>query len=126
MHRTPWLSATLLAAALALVACGRRSLEAVPTDLLGIWKTAAPRHARNFFEIRTDRLVLGVAGKVLDELALEGIELETGPDDNLVYRFSYTADEGYPDVFVVTRLPSTRRAIRLGSRADEWTPADSR
>ena len=104
------------------LACGPRRLDSVPPDLLGTWRTRAPRYQKNFFEVRPDALVLGVAGRELDVLPIR--ELDWAQDDagNGIYRFHFVADEGYEDVLVVTRLGNGARAIKLASRADLWTP----
>jgi hypothetical protein len=104
--------------------CGAEPV-AVPKDLLGLWKTESPRHAKTFLEIRSHSLMLGVAGMELDVLEIEGLEHATDRGGNDVYRFHYTADEGYPDVLVVTRLRSSR-GILVASGSDVWRPASHR
>jgi hypothetical protein len=104
------------------LACGPQKLDAVPSDLLGVWRTRAPRYEKSFFEVRRDKLVLGVSGLDLDVLPIEAIDWTSDVEGNAIYRFHFTADEGYPDVFLVTRVGSGTRAIRLASRADLWTP----
>jgi len=109
-------------ALLAALACGPRRLDDVPADLLGTWRTQAPRYENNFFEVRRDALVLGVAGRELDVLPIREIDWTSDAEGNAIYRFHFVADEGYEDVLVVTRVGSGGRAIRLASRADLWTP----
>jgi hypothetical protein len=118
-------AARACAAGLALLlalACGPRRLDDVPDDLLGTWRTRAPRYEKNFFEVRRDALVLGVAGRELDVLPIRELDWTSDSDGNAIYRFHFVADEGYEDVLVVTRLRGGERAIRLASRADLWTP----
>jgi hypothetical protein len=115
-------AAALGIALLFALACGPRRLDGVPSDLLGTWRTRAPRYEKNFFEVRRDVLVLGVAGQELDVLPIQEIDWTTDGHGNVIYRFRFLADEGYPDVLLVTRVGSGARAIRLASQADLWTP----
>ena len=104
------------------LACGPQRLDGVPEDLLGVWRTQAPRYEKSFLEVRRDSLVLGVSGMELDVLPIQTIDWTTDREGNAIYRFHYIADEGYPDVLELTRVGGSARAIRLASRADLWTP----
>lgn len=113
---------TVLAASfwlLSAVACGPQKLEQVPPQLIGIWKTRAPRHAQNFVEIRPDSVVLGVIGMELETVPIETIEVSRKSRDEEVYRLGFTALEGYPDAVEVTWL-AQERAIRIGSAPGAW------
>lgn len=105
------------------LACGPQRLESVPPDLLGVWRTRAPRYRENFFEVRRDSVVLGVTGLELDVLPILEIDWRSDRKGD-VYRFHYLADEGYEDFIVVTRVGTGARAIRLASQADLWTPGE--
>lgn len=104
------------------LACGPQQLEGVPQDLLGVWRTRAPRYEKSFLEVRRDTIVLGMSGMELDVLPIQTIDWTSDAEGNAIYRFHYVADEGYPDVLEVTRVSGGARAIRLASRADLWTP----
>jgi hypothetical protein len=121
----PFRSPYLLLAAIAIgVGCAPAE-TAMPAELLGLWKTAAPRHSDNFLEIRPYSLMLGVAGMELDVLELERIEHERDPWGNDIYRLHYTAEEGYDDVLAVTKLRNSR-GIRVGAGEGTWFPAKHR
>lgn len=120
--RRPLLLPAALAASLCVLsalACGPRKLEEVPPQLLGIWKTRAPRHARNFVEIRPHSVVLGVVGMELEVVPIETIELSRRNRSEEVYRLGFTASEGYLDAVEVTWL-AQERAIRVGSAPGSW------
>jgi hypothetical protein len=119
-----WLAALLLAAL--HVACGPRTLDHVPPELIGVWKTASGPRARNFLEIRPGALVLGVAGIAFDELPIQSVDVQVRRDGAWVYRLHYLADEGYPDALVVVRPSSTRAEIQVGSRAEPWRRSTTR
>jgi hypothetical protein len=113
----------LCAFALAIAACSE-SLERVPPELLGVWKTRDGRHDRNFLEVRERELVLGVVGLELDVLSIEEIEA-TRVGGQPVYRLYYLADEGYRDSLALTWLEE-QQAIRVGSSAETWTRSATR
>jgi hypothetical protein len=122
----------LVALGLLALACGGpRRLEHVPGELIGLWKTSAPRYAQHFLRIEPGFFVLGVAGMDLDRLRVDAVDEDEDGDGHRVYRLHYTADEGYADALVLTYVINThgtasRRALRIGSRPDLWTPAASR
>jgi hypothetical protein len=105
------------------VACGPKRLDAVPSDLLGRWQTHAPRHRDSLLEIRPDALVLSQDGEPVNVFHIESIDWTLDDRGNSVFRFHYTANEGYAAVFVVTRPASTSRRLRIGSGTDLWVPA---
>jgi hypothetical protein len=115
----------LVLAAIAIEAGCAPAKTAMPAELLGLWKTSAPRHSDNFLEIRPHSLMLGVAGMELDVLEVEWIEHERDPWGNDIYRFHYTAAEGYEDVLAVTKLRNSR-GIRVAAGEGTWFPAKHR
>jgi hypothetical protein len=117
--------AYLLLAAIAIGAGCAPAETSMPAELLGLWKTSAPRHADNFLEIRPHSLMLGVAGMELDVLEVERIEHERDAFGNDIYRFHYTAEEGYDDVLAVTKLRNSR-GIRVAAGEGTWFPAKHR
>jgi hypothetical protein len=126
-NSTRWASAVrrlavLVCLALAL-ACGPRRLAAVPSDLIGHWQTHAARHRESSLEIRPDGLVLSQNGEPVNVFRIESIDWTLDDRGDSVFRFHYTAAEGYPAVFVVTRPASTSRRLRIGSSTDVWVPA---
>jgi hypothetical protein len=107
----------------AALACGPP--ESVPSDLVGIWKTRAPRHAEAFLEIRPTSVMLGLGRQQLDVLEIEDLDISRDAKGNRVFRFYYAADTGEREVFVITRMRG-RRAIRVGSGEGTWYPSQSR
>jgi hypothetical protein len=94
--------------------------ESVPADLIGIWKTDAPRHQDTFLEIRSTSVMLGTGSEALDVLQIEKFEASRDEAGNEVFRFHYDAVEGYRDVLVIKRLRGAR-GIRVASGEGTWT-----
>jgi hypothetical protein len=117
--------AAFLAAAALAVGSGCAPSAHVPPELIGLWKTRSERHAESFLEIRSTTVMLGVSGMELEVLEIDRLEHERDAVGNDVYRFHYTATEGYSDVLVVTKLRNSRR-IRVASGEGTWFPAKRR
>ena len=116
----------MLAIGLTSLGCAE-SLQTVPMELLGTWKTDSAAHANRFLQLRGSTFVLGVAGMDLDVVAIERIERTRDADEHTVYRLHFHADEGYDDVLVLTMLgEAARPALRIGAQPQVWRPAATR
>lgn len=122
------LGALCLALALVLAPLGcSESLQTLPTELLGTWKTDSPAHANRFLQLGGGTFVLGVAGLDLDVVAIERIERTRDAEERTLYRLHFHADEGYDDVLLLTMLgDAASPALRIGAQPQVWRPAATR
>gem|GEM_PF-806687 len=56
-------SVIALAVLLALAGCGPESTKTVPDDLIGVWKTSAPKYADTFIELTRTTIAFGAGEK---------------------------------------------------------------
>jgi hypothetical protein len=103
--------------------CGPRVLDAVPSHLVGRWKTDAPRYAERWLEIRPDALAFGMGRVPLDVHPIERIEIEPEPGGGATFRLHYTEVEGFPDALVVHYRGTPVASLTLGAREERWTRA---
>ena len=108
--------------ATASIGCG--SPDAVPPELVGVWRTKGGRHADAFFEIRPSSVMLGAGTQPLEVLWFDDLQIEKDGTGNDVLRFRYPGESG-SEVLVVTRLRG-RRAIRIGAGEGTWYLSRSR
>lgn len=77
---------------LVLLGCGPEKTRTIPEELLGTWKTSAPKYADTFVELTRDTIVFGLAEgppKVHPVLAVE----KSGENGNLLYTIHYLDEE---------------------------------
>ncbi len=67
--------------------CGENNT--VPQDLIGVWKTDAPKYADRFFEITEDQITFGIGGGDVDVWPIKRIEENTN-GQIVSYKFYYT------------------------------------
>ena len=104
---------------------GVRELEAIPTDLLGIWKTDAARYRNRFLEVRHGEVILGAGIYALDHFAVRRVEVEA-LDQGHLYRLHYRADEGYLDQLELALRPSPTPTLYVGKIPFPWRPSTTR
>ena len=66
-----------------LAGCGPETSRTVPPELLGRWTTSAPKYADNFFELRPETLLLGLAGGRVDTRSITKVETLRQDGENL-------------------------------------------
>lgn len=114
----------ILLVVLPLVACdGATSINKVPPELIGVWRTNSGRHAASYLDIREREFVLGIKHLTLDQLSIESIDVKTTPKGQNIYRLNYTAAEGYPETLVL-RVRADMNEIQVGEIPTPWHRSD--
>lgn len=116
--------AVVIACCLLTAAAGagcRAGDRTVPPELLGVWKTAAPRFVGHYLEITPTRLIFdgGKAGRAAHDIERVDAHPE---DEQMLYTFNYENLHGqeYTLSFYYTR--QNGGTIRLKNRQQwEWT-----
>ncbi len=76
-----------------LVGCGRERTQTVPDGLVGVWKTAAPKYADRFLELRKTTISFGTGGQDFYTRTIVAVE-KRRQDDNRLYTVFYVNSEG--------------------------------
>ena len=109
-----------------LFGCQSREPTALSGELLGIWKTSAPKYERCFFEITKDSITFANID------SLEGLDIniilkieKTHKEKQILYTIHYKKRRGEECKFPFHYDPSKGGAIRFKNQKEiEWRKAD--
>lgn len=76
-----------------LIGCGRERTKTVPDELVGVWKTAAPKYADRFLELTRTTISFGTGGQDFYTRTIVAVE-KRRQDDNTLYTVFYVDSEG--------------------------------
>ena len=83
----------VLALCTLILGCGTKPYSTtLPSELVGVWKTSAPKYADRYFELRSDMIVFGTGGGTVSRHVIKRIE-EAREGDQTLYTIFYTEDE---------------------------------
>jgi len=101
--------------------CGRKA--AVPEDLIGVWRTAAPTYADRFFEIKAEEVIFGTGEGKFDTYPITKIKIERDPkEQGTLYIICYKNIEGQEYKFSFYHDPANQGAIRFKNQKEMvWT-----
>jgi len=107
-----------------LVGCQSRESATVPDELVGTWKTSAPKYVDRSFEIRKNVIVLGIGKGNTDAHPVLNLQ-EARDGEAIFYTISYMNYEGRPDRFSFYYDPARGGVIRFKNQQRiEWTRAE--
>ena len=112
----------------ALLACESRGPESIPSEMLGVWRTSAPKYEGCFFELSKDKL--SFANKAhLESLVIHRIskiEANTYRAEKLLCTIYYKGSEGQKHEFAFYYDPSNGGSIRFKNQATiKWVKVDA-
>ena len=79
--RRRWVVLVFLA--LALPACAKKTYKEVPDELLGVWRTPAPRYAGRFFELKKNSITIGTGESTSETFVVTKTEMLPEGDEKL-------------------------------------------
>ncbi len=109
-----------------LFGCQSREPTAIPDELLGVWKTCAPKYKRCFFEIKKDSIIF-VNRDSLEDLDVNIIvKIEkTKKEKQILYTIHYKKMKGEEYKFPFYYEKSKGGAIRFKNQKEiEWRKAN--
>jgi hypothetical protein len=72
---------------------GCQKNRTVPEDLLGVWKTSAPKYADRSFEIKKDIIIFAIGEGKIDFYSITGVE-KIREDDSILFTIFHENKEG--------------------------------
>jgi hypothetical protein len=109
-----------------LFGCQFREPTALPGELLGVWKTSAPKYKRCFFEITKDSITFANrdVSEGLDVNIISKIE-KTHGEKRILYTIHYKKNEGEEYKLPFYYDPSKGGTIRFKNQKEiEWRKAN--
>ena len=95
------------------------TMESMPEDLIGVWRTADKKYADRFFELDADRVVFSTGGWGVTAHPIDRIE-EHREDGKILYIIYYPSEEGDESLFSFYYDP-TQSVIRFKNQEQfEW------
>jgi hypothetical protein len=110
----------VLALSTLLIACGTKKHPTLPEELVGVWKTSAPKYADRYFELQRNTIIFGTGEGTTSTHLIDSVE-EARKGDQILYTISYTEDgKRYEWSFYYD--PAHSKSIRLKNQAPMvWT-----
>jgi hypothetical protein len=112
----PWGRAICVLVALA----GCRAPEPVPTELIHVWRTAAPAYRDRHLEVRKDLLVFGTSSYQSELYLIEGFDREPADAGSTRYTIHYRAQDGGLLQLKVLLIPGNPASLRIDHIDDDW------
>jgi hypothetical protein len=112
----PWGRAICVLVALA----GCREPEPVPTELIHVWRTAAPAYRDRHLEVREDLLVFGTGSYLSELYPIEGIDSEPADAGSTRYTIHYRTQDGGHLQLKVLHVPGNPASLRIDHIDDDW------
>jgi hypothetical protein len=111
----------VLACGFAVCACEPES-ETLPSEMLQIWHSDAPRYQGRSFELRSDWVVYGTGGAGSALHQLEHVASEAISDGGRLYTIRYKADDGENTVVQLRHYPGPKMRLIFANHDEVWTP----
>ena len=118
----PRVSVIALALLLALAGCGPESSKTVPDDLIGVWKTSAPKYADTFVELTRTTIAFGAGEKGTHLRSVVKVTKERN-EGGLLYTVFYTDPEGQEYTFAFYYDPADGMLRWKNQRTIAWMKA---
>ena len=101
--------------------CGYERIA--PNELVGIWKTSAPKYVDRFFKIDQDIITIGTGGENVEIYTIKKIRTKKDPTErSLLYTLYYENEEGVECKFAFYYSSEKGGVIRLkNQRHIVWT-----
>ncbi len=92
--------------------CGKN--RSIPNDLVGVWKTSAPKYADRFFEIEKNTITFGTGEGNFEIYAITNIEVEKVREEkSTLYTICYENEEEQKYKFAFYHYSEKKGMIRL-------------
>ncbi len=109
----------------AFFGCQSGGNRAVPDELLGVWKTSAPKYADRFFELKKDAVIFATGEGNVSVHAIVNIE-QVREDKQILYTIYYTNQAGEEYKWSFYHDSANGGAIRFkNQKRIEWTKEDA-
>ena len=101
--------------------CGYERIA--PNELVGIWKTSAPKYVDRFFKIDQDIITIGTGGENVEIYTIKKIRTKKDPTErSLLYTIYYENEEGVECKFAFYYSSENGGVIRLKNQRNiVWT-----
>lgn len=101
--------------------CGYERIA--PNELVGKWKTTAPKYADRFFKIDREIITIGTGGETFEIYTIKKITRKKNPTEgSLLYTIYSKNEEGIEYKFALYYAPEKGGVIRLKNQRDiVWT-----
>lgn len=95
----------------------------IPEDLIGMWKSSAPKYSECFFELTENTIILGTREKTITTHAITNIKTEKiSEEKSILYAISYTNQEGQKYKLSFYYDPANGGVIRFKNQQNiVWT-----
>ncbi len=108
-----------------LIGCGAEEDNALPEQLLGVWKSSAKGFEDNSLELRKDAIVFGAGGSEFNPNSIYKVEQTSEADGRIFLKVFFTDREGNDYDTSFSFNPKDGGSIRFKNRAEvEWKLAD--
>jgi hypothetical protein len=85
-----------------------------PNELVGTWKTSAPKYADRFLKIDTDTITFGIGGGNVEIYTIKKLKMKKALDErSVLYTIYYDGKEGDEYTFGFYYSPERGGTIRL-------------
>jgi hypothetical protein len=124
----PRKSMLVLSLLVALAGCGPERTKAVPSELIGVWKTTAPDYADRFLELGRDSIRFGTGGDQSYARSIVGVEkvVENAGTLYTIFYIDPADPEKYQFKVAFYYDPADQGVIRYKNRKDiAWTRKSS-
>lgn len=110
-----------LAVLAALVACGPERTKTPPDELIGTWKTSAPKYADTFIELTRTTIVFGFGDGKADVRSIVAVE-KVRENGDILYTVFYKDEEGTQYKLAFYYDPANAGVMRWkNQRTIAWT-----
>ena len=111
----------VLACSFAVCACEPQS-EALPSEMLQVWVSDAPRYRDRHFELRDDWVIFGNGNTGSNIHMVEHVASEPNPEGGRLYTIRYRAEDGTTTAVQVIHHPSPRATLKFVNHDEVWRP----
>jgi hypothetical protein len=102
----------LSALVLVLASCAKKTYKEVPDELVGVWKTSAPKYDDRFFELKKNSITFGTGEGASETFPVTKTEMQPEDGENL-YQVYYVATEGDTQQWVFYFPAAGQGSLRL-------------
>ncbi|HXX57576.1 MAG TPA: hypothetical protein VEI96_06210 [Thermodesulfovibrionales bacterium] len=120
--RSDKLSSLLLIIFMAVFFVSCEQHASVPTHLVGVWKTSAPKYADRYLKFTDSKLIFGVGDGKEVEHAIEKIKVKK-EDNQTTYTFHYKDEEGEKWTLVLFYTDDSGGTIQQRYHNELWRKA---
>jgi hypothetical protein len=116
-NRCRWTIA-LSALVLVLAGCAKKSFKDVPDELVGVWKTSAPKYADRSFELKKNTITITAGESGSETYPVTKTEMEPHDGEKL-YSVYYVAGDGDTQTWVFY-FPASGQGNTHRGEAEKW------